>query len=155
MCWRKCELSIKVVCLRFPIKPFDHWVNRRLNLVIYLIRYNYVAGWKRARRINTYYRRLCIVDGLSIQPRWWRYMVIHLKIIEPVPPHFSVCHWKFIESLMYGALSGGPMASCLCPTRGRSPEPDECWSSFASICRGQFWNIVPIIAQPSGSLCCF
>lgn len=25
-----------------------------------------MAGWKRARRINTYYRRLCFVHGLSI-----------------------------------------------------------------------------------------
>lgn len=155
MSWRKCELSIKVVCLRFPIKPFDHWVNRRLNLVIYLIRYNYVAGWKRARRINTYYRRLCIVDGLSIQPRWWRYMVIHLKIIEPVPPYFSVCHWKFIESLMYGALSGGPMASCLCPTRGRSPEPTSVGLIFGIYLRRPILEYRSDYAQPSGSLCYF
>lgn len=30
---------------------------------------------------------------------------------------------------MRGALSGGPMASYLCPTRGRSPD-DECRSSL-------------------------
>lgn len=106
-----------------------------------------MAGWKRARRINTYYRRLCIVDGLSIQPRWWRYMVIHLKIIEPVPPYFSVCHWKFIESLMYGALSGGPMASYLCPTRGLSRRVQVI---FATIYGGQFWNIVPIMRSQTG-----
>lgn len=108
--------------LRFLIKPFDRRVNRRLSLVIDLIRYNYAAGWKRPRRINMRY--VAFVSSTVYRPYTAVTRMLYGYSFENYRTGswgFSLGRWRFCRIFdEHGALSGGLMALCLCRRKGHS-----------------------------------